>query len=393
MPPFPYSGIGIILQRRQEGESARTANPVYTTAFFGVWKGVSCGVRKDNDREGGSPSRPRRAEKGISCLGSLTVELPHSLYRVFLEAAGVVIPPYVACPAAEIGVAGTAADPEVAEPVLVFLVAVADVVSEVAEPVVVFLVVVADVVSEIAEPVVVFLVVVADVVSGVAEPVVVFVSVASVVYVSEPQAFVDIALVFDVLVPVFVVAVEDDSSGLPRFFAFPNIDCYSRSSSSVEVSGEGFVHSSTGVRSNYGLCNMLSSRGLHRNKILEHCYNKPSPGYNSASDTNDLPMDATTNHSRKTHPHPHLEQRTRSPYQASLSQPEVAQIRSVVAEKFQYLCLPLPLSDLERQLPTPAQRTNPFSASISSQIPPYPACQSRRIVVTPVLVAVVASTG
>jgi hypothetical protein len=270
---------------------------------------------------------------------------------------------------------------------------VADVVSVVAEPVFVFLVVVADVVSVVAEPVDVFVVVVADVVSGVAGPVIVFVAVASVVYVSEPQAFVDIALVFDVLVPVFVVAVEDDSSGLPRFFAFPNIDYYSKSSSSVEVAGEGFVHSSTGVRTNYGLCNILSSRGLHRNKILEHCYNKPSPGYNSASDTNDLPMDATTNHSRKTHLHLHLEQRTRSPFQASLSQPEVAQIRSVVAEKFQYLCLPLPLLEQERQLPTPAQRTNPFSAMIPSQIPPYPAYQSRLIVVTPVLITVVASTG
>jgi hypothetical protein len=286
-----------------------------------------------------------------------------------------VIPPYVACPAVEIAVAGIAADPEVAEPVVVFLVVVADVVSVVAEPVDVFVVVVADVASEVAEPVVVF------------------VAVASVVYVSEPQVFFDIALVFDVLVPVFVVAVEDDSSGLPRFFAFPNIDFYSKSSSSVEVAGEGFVHSSTGVRTNYGLCNILSSRGLHRNKILEHCYNKPSPGYNSASDTNDLPMDATTNHSRKTHLHLHLEQHKRSPFQASLSQPEVAQIRSVVAEKFQYLCPPLPLLEQELQLPTPAQRTNPFSAMMPSQIPPYPAYQSRRIVVTPVLIAVVVSTG
>ena len=129
------------------------------------------------------------------------------------------IPPDVACPEVEFAVAGVAA------------------VSEVAEPVVVFLVVVADVVSEVAEPVVVFLVVVADVVSEVAEPVVVFVAVASVADVAEPRVSVDIALVFDVLVLVSVVAVEVDSSARPRFFVFPNIDYYSSSSSSVEVVG------------------------------------------------------------------------------------------------------------------------------------------------------------
>jgi len=31
-------------------------------------------------------------------------------------------------------------------------------------------------------------------------------------------------------------------------------------------------------------------------------YNNPSPGHNNVSGTNGLPMDATTNHSRKTSP-------------------------------------------------------------------------------------------
>ena len=54
---------------------------------------------------------------------------------------------------------------------------------------------------------------------------------------AEPQASVDIALAFDVLIPVSVVAVEVDSSGCPKFLAFPNVDYYASSSSSVEVLG------------------------------------------------------------------------------------------------------------------------------------------------------------
>ena len=101
---------------------------------------------------------------------------------------------------------------EAAEPV-------AALVSEVAEP--------AASASEAAEPVVAL-------VSEVAEPVV-----ASVVVgvVAEPQASVDIALAFDVSVPVSVVAVEVDSPGCPRFLAFPNVDYSASSSSSVQVAG------------------------------------------------------------------------------------------------------------------------------------------------------------
>lgn len=174
-------------------------------------------VRKDSNRKGDSPSRPRRAEKRISCPGPPTVVVLHPLDRVYPEAVGVGTPPGVACPAVEIA-AGVAAVSVVAELVVVFLAAVAAV-------------------SAVAEPVVVFVVVAAVVVSEVGDPVAVFVAVASVADVAEPRASVDIALVFDVLVPVSVVVVEVDSSARPNFFVFPNIDYYSSSSSSVEAVG------------------------------------------------------------------------------------------------------------------------------------------------------------
>jgi hypothetical protein len=78
-----------------------------------------------------------------------------------------------------------------------------------------------------AEPEVVFVV---DL--EVSEPEVVFVA-----DVAEPQASVDIAVAFVVLVPVSVVVVEVDSSGRPKFLAFPNVDHFASSSSSVEVVG------------------------------------------------------------------------------------------------------------------------------------------------------------
>ena len=87
-----------------------------------------------------------------------------------------------------------------------------------------------------------------------------------VVFVSEPQASVDIAVPFVFLVPVSVVVVEVDSPGRPRFFAFPNIDHFAIPSSSVEVVGEESVHSPIGARTNYGLCSIPSSPGPHHNK-------------------------------------------------------------------------------------------------------------------------------
>ena len=71
----------------------------------------------------------------------------------------------------------------------------------------------------------------------VSEPGVVFVAAVSVADVAEPQASVDIAVAFDGSVPVSVVVVEADSSGRPKSLAFPNVDHYASSSSSVEVVG------------------------------------------------------------------------------------------------------------------------------------------------------------
>jgi hypothetical protein len=74
-------------------------------------------------------------------------------------------------------------------------------------------------------------------VSEVAEPEVVFFVLVSVADLAESQASVDIALAFDALVPLSVVAVEVDSPGRSKFFAFPNIDYYASCSSFVEVVG------------------------------------------------------------------------------------------------------------------------------------------------------------
>jgi len=68
-------------------------------------------------------------------------------------------------------------------------------------------------------------------------PGVVFVAVVSVADAAEPQASVDIAVVFVALVPVSAVVVEVDSSGHPKFFVFPNICSFPNCSSSAEVAG------------------------------------------------------------------------------------------------------------------------------------------------------------
>jgi len=219
------------------------------------------------------------------------------------------------------------ADYEVVEPGVVFVV----------EPEVVFVV---D--HEVSEPEVVFVVdheVVEPEVALVAghevvEREVVLVAVASVADSAEPQAFVDIAVPFAFLIPVSVVVVEVDSPGRPRLFAFPSIDYYASPSSSVEVVGKESVHNSTVSRTNYGLCSILSSLDLHQNRTLEHCYNNPSPGYNNVNDTNDLPMDATTSHSRKTGLPLSQEQRKHWEHQGSLSDPVVQQTRWAAANQY-----------------------------------------------------------
>ena len=208
----------------------------------------------------------------------------HPLLEVFLESVGVVILPGVAGPGVDV-VAAVAVDPEVSELVFVAV--------------------------DIAD-------------------------------VSEPQASVDIAVVFVVLIPACVLVFEVHIPGPPRFFVLPKISSLANSSSSAEVLDKESVDSSSCVRTNYGCGSKSSNVDLRENRNLEHCYSRPNPDHNKLSDTNDLPIDATRNHSRRRGLHRFQGQRTHPPSQASLSPLEVQQIRWVEAEKFQYLYLPLP---------------------------------------------------
>jgi hypothetical protein len=76
-----------------------------------------------------------------------------------------------------------------------------------------------------------------EAVSAAAEPKVGGGVVVAVGDVAEPQACGDIAVAFDASVPVSLFAVEVDSSEHPKLLAFPNVDHYAISSSSVEVVG------------------------------------------------------------------------------------------------------------------------------------------------------------
>ena len=177
----------------------------------------------------------------------------HPLPQVFIETVCLVIPPGVAGFEVEDAVVEVASVSEVAvaafvvvvvEPEVVFVSEAAAVVvaavSEVVEPAVfaaeaAALVVAA--VSEVVEPAVFASEAAAPVVAAVSEVVESAVAFVVVGVVAGPQASVDIALAFDVSVPVSVVAVEVDSPGCPRFLAFPNVDYSASSSSSVQVAG------------------------------------------------------------------------------------------------------------------------------------------------------------
>ena len=126
-----------------------------------------------------------------------------------------------------------------------------------------------------------------------------FVAPFSIVHVSERQVFVNTHIVFVVSSPVSVVVEGADICRRPTFFLFPNIDCYTSLSSSVEDLDNESVGNSTGARANDGPCSIFSSRSLYHNKNQGYICNKPNPDHNNVSDTNDLPIDATTNHDRK----------------------------------------------------------------------------------------------
>ena len=159
----------------------------------------------------------------------------------------------------------------------------------------------------------------------VSESGVVFVAV-SVADVAEPLDSVDIAVACAVLAPVSAVVVEVVALDAPRFLPFPMSIIMPRLPVPLKIGGDQSVHSATGARTNYGPCSILSNLGLHHNKNLEHCYNNPSPGYNTVSDTNHPAMDATTSHSRKTSLHLSQEQRKHWAHQVAQSHPVVRQM-------------------------------------------------------------------
>jgi len=95
--------------------------------------------------------------------------------------------------------------------------------------------------------------------------------------VAGPQAAVDIAIPFAVLVPASGGAIEDDNSGRPKFRAFPNVDHDASHSSSGEAVGKEFVRSPNGAHTNYGLCSTLSSLGAHQIKNWDTAIITPIP--------------------------------------------------------------------------------------------------------------------
>ena len=126
-----------------------------------------------------------------------------------------------------------------------------------------------------------------------------FVAVASLVYVSELQASGNIPALSVFSVPVSGLVAEFYSPGHSTLLVSPSVDYYASSASSAAVAGNESVYGPIDDHTNYGPCNVFSILGLHHNKNSVHYCNTPIPGHNSASDTNDLPMDATTIHSRK----------------------------------------------------------------------------------------------
>jgi hypothetical protein len=181
----------------------------------------------------------------------------------------------------------------------------------------------------------------------------------SVADVAEPRAYSDIAVAFAALEPVVVAAAEADSSGRPRFLAFPNVDHYASSSSSVQAVGQEPVHSSTGALANYGFCNILSTPGLHQNRNLEHYHNNPSPGCSNASDTIDLAINATTSHSRSIGPRLRQGPHRHRLYRESLSHPGLPEMRWAVAGK---RVLPAP-QRVPLEFPAPVREQSLLSAS------------------------------
>ena len=165
-----------------------------------------------------------------------------------------------------------------------------------------------------------------EVVAFVVEPEVAFAAPFSIVHVSGPQVSVRIHTVFAVSIPVSVVVEGVDIFRRSIFFLFPNIDCYTSLSSSVQDVDKESVGSPTGARANDGPCSILSNRSLCHNKNMGYICNKPNPDRSNVNDTIGLPMGATTNLARKRCLPLYREQR-RHMFQVSLLPPVLKKIR------------------------------------------------------------------
>ena len=149
----------------------------------------------------------------------------------------------------------------------------------------------------------------------------------------------------------------------------------------AQIRDEKYVDSSTGDRSNYDFCNILSMPDQYDYKTLERICSNPIRGRNTVHGTNDLPMGATTIHARKRGLHPTREQRKHPLHQARPPLRAGSKLRWAVEEQSQHLPLPLPLlaSELQTAIPKASFQTVTFSScyllslfksmhSISSQI-------------------------
>jgi len=167
----------------------------------------------------------------------------------------------------------------------------------------------------------------------VSEPGAAFVAPFSIVHVSGRQVSVHIHTAFAVSIPVSVLVEGVDIFRRSIFFLFPNIDYSSSLSSFVEDLDKESVDSPTDAHANYDLCRIVSNQSLYHNKNMGYIYNKSNPDHNNVSGTSALPIDATTNHSRKRCLHQCQAQR-RHTSQVSLSPLVVLEIRWAAAEEY-----------------------------------------------------------
>lgn len=135
------------------------------------------------------------------------------------------------------------------------------------------------------------------------------------------------------LVTVVVIAFGVANLGHPKFVASPNACSFASPSSSVELVAEVFVGSSTDALSNDGPCSHSSSLRVSLHKKMGLFDSRPTLSCSSASDTNVLPTDATTNHCRRRCPRLRQGRRIHTS-QAALSTQVVRQTRWAAADQY-----------------------------------------------------------